>query len=76
MPIIANKEFSDLFYKVTGLRAEVAAQNEDGWVFIPPSVKLGEENQQERKLLSKDGWKNHLVEDEAAGWWVKPWTQN
>ncbi len=73
MVTCANKEFADLFFKVTGLKPEETTSNKDGWVFIPPSVQLEGKDPKEREALGKFGWKNHLENDEYAGWWVNPW---
>lgn len=68
-----SSPFAELFFKVTGIRLTETTRNEEGWFFIPPTVKLGEKDAEERTALGKFGWKNHIENDEYAGWWVKPW---
>lgn len=65
--------FKELFLDLTGLDAEKAQVGEDGWLFVPYDANLAEKGHSEREILSVLGWRNHHVDNEYAGWWVKPW---
>ncbi len=67
------KEFNSLFEELTGIKPEDAKKGEDGYLFVPLEVKLGETDKKKRSRLSElngDAWRNHLVNDEYAGWWI------
>ncbi len=67
------EEFNTLFEELTGIRPQDAKKDEDGFLFVPPEVQLGEKDTNKRKRLSElNGyeWRNHIVNDEYSGWWV------
>ena len=68
-------EFDALFLELTGIDPDTAGTNDEGFLFVPPTVPLGEEDSQQRGRISDlagpNGWKNHLVDDEYAGWWIR-----
>ena len=67
------EEFNTLFEELTGIKPENAKKGEDGFLFVPPEVNLGEKDPQKRGRLAElngDNWRNHLVNDEYAGWWI------
>src|SRR4051812_17102327 len=67
-------EFDQLFEELTGIKPENAIKGEDGFYFIPPEINLREKDDEKRKrityLAGPNGWRNHLVNDEYAGWWI------
>lgn len=73
MTIPISQSFADLFFEVTGLKIEETKRNQNGWVFIPPSVDLGGKDPTKRNLLTKFGWRHHMENEKCAGWWVNPW---
>lgn len=70
------QEFNHLFTELSGINPEDAIKGEDGFLFIPPETKLGEKDEQKRSRISElagpNGWRNHLVNDNYAGWWIRP----
>jgi len=69
------EEFNTLFEELTGIAPENAEVNQDGWLFIPPEVDFGNKDREKRIRLSQlndNKWKNHIVDDSYAGWWIKP----
>lgn len=71
-----NEEFNQLFEELTGIKPENAVKGEDLFLFIPPEAKLSEKDENKRKRLTElagpNGWRNHLVNNEYAGWWIRP----
>ena len=67
-------EFNQLFEELTGIKPENATKGDDGFYFIPPETKFDEKDHNKRKRLSylsgPNGWRNHLINDNYAGWWV------
>ncbi len=70
-----TEEFDQLFEELTGIKPNDAKVGEDGFLFIPPEVKLGDKDDKKRErignLAGYDGWRNHIVNDEYAGWWIR-----
>ncbi len=66
-----KKEFESLFEELTGGKFESALQSPDGWVFIPPEANLSSKDPDKRARIGGHGWRNRLVADQYAGWWVK-----
>ncbi|MFH0779425.1 MAG: hypothetical protein V1928_01030 [Parcubacteria group bacterium] len=68
-----RQRFDELFEQVAGIKPDEAETNEEGMLFIPPKTR--EANPKIRKeltdLAGPNGWKNHLVNDEYAGYWIR-----
>ena len=70
-----REEFESLFKELTNMSLNEAQVGEDGFVFVPPEVKLGEKDSVKRLRISElanHQWRNNLVDDDYAGWWIKP----
>lgn len=71
--ICVMEEFNSLFEELTGIKPENAKRGEDGYLFVPPEINLGEKDRKKRRRLSElngEAWRNHIVNDEYAGWWI------
>lgn len=70
-----RKEFDMLFESITGIHPDNAQVGDDGFLFVPPSSNLEEKSIEQRTRISElagpNGWRNHIVNDEYAGWWIK-----
>ena len=68
-------EFDGLFLDLTGIDPECAKVGADGFLFIPPEAEIGLKPQEPRRriceLAGSNGWRNHLENDDYAGWWIK-----
>jgi hypothetical protein len=73
--LFERKEFDDLFNKITGIKADDALVGEDGFIFIPPEADLENKSREDRdriaELAGECGWRNHIVDDQYAGWWIR-----
>ena len=70
-----QEEFDFLFKELAGISVTEAQVREDGFIFIPFESRLGEKDAQKRLRLSElanHQWSNHLLNDNYAGWWIKP----
>lgn len=67
------KRFAELFFNLTGIKAEDAIVGEDGWLLVPLEINTDEKYKYDRETIKALGWREHLVGDILAGWWVKPW---
>ena len=67
--------FDVLFKKLTGMHPDDAQVGEDGFIFIPFSEDISQNFEKETRLISElagpNGWRNHLVNGEYAGWWIR-----
>lgn len=70
-----TKEFDELFEELTGMKPDDATVGEDGFLFITSETNLGNKDRAKRKRISDlagyNGWRNHVVNDEYAGWWIR-----
>lgn len=68
-------EFDRLFQEITGINPNEAEVGADGFLFVPLSANIGEKPIEPRMRISAlaghNGWRNHLVDDEYAGWWIR-----
>ncbi|MEA3249376.1 MAG: hypothetical protein U9Q03_03400 [Patescibacteria group bacterium] len=70
-----REEFDILFEVLTGFHPTDAEVGEDGFLFIPPETGLGDKPREWRECISElagpHGWRNNLVNDDYAGWWIR-----
>lgn len=67
------QRFVELFLNLTGINAEEAKTDEEGWLFVPFEINTDEKYKYDRETIKALGWRDHLVNGGLAGWWVKPW---
>lgn len=71
----AQREFDSIFYLLTDIDPDDSKINGDCYLFVPPTVDLSNRPRNLRMRISNlsgpNGWQNHLVNDEYAGWWIK-----
>lgn len=66
-------QFVELFQNLTGLNIDDVQIGEDGWLFVPPEVNLKTKDRPKREVVGLLGSRNHVINDEYAGWWINPW---
>ncbi len=73
----ARVEFDELFRLLTGIHPDSAQIGDDGFLFIPPSAMKMDDDEtcplrgRISDLSGPNGWRNHLVDDNYAGWWIR-----
>ncbi|OGZ05939.1 MAG: hypothetical protein A2845_04015 [Candidatus Lloydbacteria bacterium RIFCSPHIGHO2_01_FULL_49_22] len=72
-----REEFDALLLLLTGMVPSDAEVSADGFLFIPPNA-MKMDNASSRflrvritELAGPNGWRNHLVDDKYAGWWIR-----
>lgn len=67
--------FDELFLELTGKHPDRAFVGEDGFLFISPTTNLSQKPLALRSritaLAGPNGWRNHLIDDKYAGWWIR-----
>lgn len=74
-PLSPREEFDALFQELTGIPVADAQVGEDGFLFIPPETNLEKKDRLKRSRISElanEEWRNNIVDDNYAGWWIKP----
>lgn len=70
-----RERFDELFQQLAGFSSNEAEVGSDGFLFIPPQSDLDKKPLNARREISQlagpNGWRNHLENDDYAGWWIR-----